>query len=282
MNFDSPGDIRELLTSLDAAPRKKWGQNFMINRGAREAILQSAGNVEGLHAWEVGGGLGALTDGLVHRCARVTVFEVDPIFARHLRTRYHDIESFMLLEGNVLSTWREALRSRGMPDVVVGNLPYGIAQRLLVDLVTGGLRPRRIVCTVQKEVAQRATARPGTKDYSAFTVLLAVAYVPRVRMVLRAGSFWPPPEVESAIIELDRLEGAATSLARLVVPLVRAAFQSRRKKLANAIKTLVRLDASEIGECLEAVGVSREARGEALSADDFVRLAAALERRCPP
>lgn len=215
----------------------------------------------------------------MERGACLTVFEVDPLFARYLRSEYQDVEGFTLLEGDVLSTWREAVQLRGAPDVVAGNLPYGIAQRLLVDLVAGGLRPRRVVCTVQKEVAERAIAVPGTKQYSAFTVLLSTVFVPKTVTVLRAGSFWPAPEVDSAILRLDLRADAPPALGRLVVPLVKAAFASRRKKLIHGVKTLVPLDAETIAECLESQGISPEIRGEALAAEDFIRLAAVLEER---
>lgn len=273
MNDDSPRAIRDALS--EAGPRKRWGQNFMVNRGARAAILAMVDARPGLRVWEVGGGLGAMTEPLVRSGASVTVFEVDPDLADYLQRRVDGPGELEIVRGDVMETWRAHHERAGSPQVLFGNLPYGIAQRLLVDMVIDGLRPERVVCTVQKEVAERAVAAPGGRTYSAFTVFLGLVFRVRMGMSLAPGSFWPAPEVSSAVLHMELRPDAPPTISRGLTRLVRLLFSSRRKTIRSNLRSL-ESDTDRIEKVLETLGISPAARAETLPPDVFASLAGAL------
>ncbi len=176
LNHDSPVEIRAVLERRGIGLKKRWGQNFLVNRGARERLVGLLDAPPGALAWEIGPGLGAMTGLLLDRGIRVVAFEVDHGIARFLREEeLADREGFTLVEGDFLRTWRDALAAYGVPDVVLGNLPYRSASLMIADLVTGNLRPSRAVFTVQRELADRLTAAPGAKTL--FLVQRAVRLV---------------------------------------------------------------------------------------------------------
>jgi 16S rRNA (adenine1518-N6/adenine1519-N6)-dimethyltransferase len=230
LNHDSPAAIRAVLERRGLGLKKRWGQNFLVNRGVRERIVGLLSAPAGGLAWEIGPGLGSMTGLLLDRGARVVAFEVDHGIARFLREEeLAGREGFTLVEGDFLRTWREALAAHGVPAVVLGNLPYRSASLMIADLVTGGLRPARAVFTVQRELAERLTAAPGAKSYSSFTVLCGTCFSIEGRGDLKPGSFWPAPEVVSSIVEM-----------RLPMPLGRpreltgdALVAARRKTIRN-------------------------------------------------
>lgn len=275
LNHDSPSEIRAVLARRGIALKKRWGQNFLVNRGARERIVGLLAAPPGSLAWEIGPGLGAMTSLLLDRGARVVAFEVDHGIARFLREEeLADREGITLVEGDFLRTWRDALAAYGVPAVVLGNLPYRSASLMIADLVTGGLRPSRAVFTVQRELADRLTAAPGAKSYSSFTVLCGSCFSIEGRGDLKPGSFWPAPEVVSSIVELrPRADAPSVAEVAMVSRVTRALFASRRKTLRNNV-------ASAFGRTglavLEREGVDLKGRAEDLAAGTFVAIARAM------
>jgi 16S rRNA (adenine1518-N6/adenine1519-N6)-dimethyltransferase len=285
IDYDSPIALRLFLDEHGLGMQKKFGQNFLVNRGARERLLDALGARAGDAVWEVGPGLGAMTAGLLDRGLMVTAFEVDRGFSAALRELFADRPAFRLIEGDVLRTWRgEAGAS--LPPYFFGNLPYNIAATLLAHLVEEGAIFDRAVVTIQKEVARRMAAKPGDEDYSSFSVLCASAYKVSSLMTLKPGSFYPAPNVDSAAVIMERkTDGAATNLPRLFRPLVRALFSSRRKTVRNNLEAYaVSLGAGEraaevTAAALEAAGIDPSARAEVLDIAAFAALATALEER---
>ncbi|PKL03960.1 MAG: hypothetical protein CVV53_09020, partial [Spirochaetae bacterium HGW-Spirochaetae-9] len=147
---------------------KRFGQNFLVDPNAREKLYAALGTTAPVHVWEIGPGIGAMTALLLQRGHSVTAFEIDHGFARILRDLFGDNPRFTLVEGDFLKTWKDAGTN---PDIVFGNLPYNVALTIIGDLLESGQVPQRMIFTVQKEAAQRIVAVPGTKDYSAFSVL---------------------------------------------------------------------------------------------------------------
>jgi 16S rRNA (adenine1518-N6/adenine1519-N6)-dimethyltransferase len=216
-----------------------------------------------------------MTGLLLDRGIRVVAFEVDHGIARFLREEeLADREGFTLVEGDFLRTWREALGSRGVPGVVLGNLPYRCASIMIADLVIGNLRPSRAVFTVQRELAERLTASPGGKTYSSFSVLCGSCFSIQGRGDLKPGCFWPAPEVVSSIVEMRPLPDAPSGDdLSMLSRVTRALFAARRKTLRNNVVAAF----GSVGlEVLERVGVDPAGRAEDLAAGTFMAIARAM------
>ncbi len=282
---DSPRQIRDLLGRLGIALKKRWGQNFLVNPGARGRILRLLDPGPAQAVWEIGPGLGALTGELLRRAGKLVAFEVDRGLVDWLERTYGADPRFILVAGDVLKTWREALARYGRPDQVVGNLPYRSASAIIGDFIEGGLLPAHAVFTVQKELAQRMTARPGGRNYSSFSVLCQYAFHIREAGDLKPGSFYPPPEVTSTVVELrPRADLPAPRDRRVFLLLVRGLFAARRKTLRNNLLGAAPRLGLPPGELLEAArraGLDPGGRGEELRVEDFLRLADEVSRARP-
>lgn len=280
MNHDSPAEIRAELARRGLTLKKRWGQNFLINRGARERLVALLDPAEGENVWEIGPGLGAMTELLLSRGARCTVFEVDRGLCRFLEEEYARPGRLVLVAGDFLKTWRGALEAGPPPSLVLGNLPYRSASLMITALVEGGLRPRRMVFTVQKELAERMSSDPGKKSYSSFSVLCQAVFEVKAGGDLRPGSFYPAPDVVSAIIELCPRAGAPSgAVLEMLQVLLRCLFASRRKTLRNnagLARLPPGLTADSVLAAMERSGAALGSRAEEHPPDVFVRAARSL------
>jgi 16S rRNA (adenine1518-N6/adenine1519-N6)-dimethyltransferase len=276
-DYNSAASLRSFLDKLNLGMRKKYGQNFLINPEARNKLLDALGINAGEEVWEIGPGLGAMTKGLLDHGAKVTAFEIDPAFSNILREFFKEYDNFSLIEGDVLKTWQNVPRENKI--YLLGNLPYNIAATLLGDFIEKKCFFGRIIVTVQKETAQRMTARPGTKDYSSFTVLCSSVYKITPLMILRGSSFFPVPHVDSQAVRLDLLEDRQ-EYSRLFYPLVRGLFSSRRKTLQNNLSNFaasVIMNRVPVARIFQEAGVDGSRRAETLELKEFAALAKALE-----
>jgi 16S rRNA (adenine1518-N6/adenine1519-N6)-dimethyltransferase len=269
-----------------------YGQNFLINGRARENLLDALETGRGDAVWEIGPGIGAMTLGLLERGALVTAFEIDRGFCAVLKEFFGGRPEFKLIEGDALKTWPE---TRDAGDYLFGNLPYTTGAALLADFIEKKRHFKRMVVTVQKEVARRMAAKPGSKDYSSFSLLCASSYRVSLLSVLKGASFYPEPRVDSQGVRLDLVPGMDVSYPACFFPLVRCLFASRRKTVMNNLKTFVAgisppfregegraaagLSAREIaGEALVLAGINCEERAERLGVGELSALAAAVEK----
>ena len=281
-NYDSPSELRAFLSKYEIGMRKKFGQNFLINPSMRSMLLDALDLPPGEEVWEVGPGLGAMTKGLLERGGRVTAFEIDPGFSGLLREFFGGDPAFHLVEGDVLKTWKTV--SGGSEVFLLGNLPYNIAAALLADLIGKGRFFKRMVVTVQREVALRMAAAPGSKDYSSFSVLCSSVYKVNLLKIISASSFYPAPRVDSQAVRMDLLS-ESFNFPRFFYPLVRKLFSQRRKTIMNTLTTFASsvimkpgLSAREAAmETLRVANVSPSRRAETLEKYEFAALAAALE-----
>jgi 16S rRNA (adenine1518-N6/adenine1519-N6)-dimethyltransferase len=277
MNPDSPAEIRATLEEMGIALKKRWGQNFLVNRGARERLVAMLDPRPGELAWEIGPGLGSMTALLLRRGVRLIAFEVDRGLCRHLRDEYTRESDFTLVEGDFMKTWKSALAEHGAPRRVLGNLPYRSASLMIAALVEGGVRPDAMVFTVQRELAERMAADPRSKAYSSFSVLCQASFSVEDRGDLKPGSFYPKPEVVSTVVEMKpRQDGLEPEAVAILSGLLRGLFTARRKTLRNNLlagRFAAGVTAEGIAEALEAEGIDLGARAEELSPETFVRLA---------
>jgi 16S rRNA (adenine1518-N6/adenine1519-N6)-dimethyltransferase len=287
INYDSAPALRAFLTERRLGMQKKFGQNFLINRNARQKLLDALEIRAGDAVWEIGPGLGAMTQGLLARGAAVTAFEIDRGFIEVLGELFGGVPGFCLVPGDALKTWPLA----GPPaPYLLGNLPYNIAAALLADFIEKNFFFTRMVVTVQKEVARRIMAAPGSADYSSLSVLCASAYTTTPLPVLKGASFYPAPRVDSQGIRFDiRTDIDPGAYPPSFKPLLRGLFAARRKTVKNNLQNFVSSRILNKGNdrnpgaetiCLAALdscGIRPNERAENLGLSDFAALAGALE-----
>jgi 16S rRNA (adenine1518-N6/adenine1519-N6)-dimethyltransferase len=286
VNPDSIGDIRAVLEQQGIGLKKRWGQNFLVNRGARERLLELLDAAPGQRTWEIGPGLGAMTGMLLARGVRLTAFEVDRGLCRCLREALAGEERFRLVEGDFMETWQQEAEVHGPPERILGNLPYRSASLMIAAVIEAGLRPAAMVVTVQKELAERMTAAPRTKAYSSFSALCQACFSIAARGDLKPGSFFPVPEVVSTALLMTPLPGGPDRAAVAVLSaLLRTVFASRRKTLRNNIlasRSPWGADPELLWPALEAEGIDAGARAEEVPPQTWVRVARRLAGEHPP
>lgn len=285
LNYDSPLALKAFLDAQGLGMRKKFGQNFLINPEARKILLDALEIGPGDGVWEIGPGLGAMTWGLLERGVQVKAFEIDPGFIRVLTDFFGAHPRFCLVPGDVLKTWPHA----GEEGYLLGNLPYTIGSRLLGAFIEGNRFFKRMVVMLQRELVQRIGARPGSKDYSSFSVLCTSAYTIKPLKIVKGSSFYPVPHVDSQGLRLDlRTDVDPRSYPLGFRPLVRQLFASRRKTIKHNLYNFVVSyilqgvgTGAEAGyiteEALERCGIPGNNRAETLGLEAFVALATVLE-----
>ena len=275
INFDSARAISNLLEQHSLQLKKRFGQNFLINSGARDKILTLLNSTPEDVVWEIGAGIGSMTSGLLQSGARVIAFEIDYGLARILESFYLESEKFVLIKGDFLKTCTQAVEQYGPPSLVVGNLPFSSAARMLIGLLGENISPKRIVCTLQREVADRLSASPGTKDYSFFSVICQMYWSIKQGGDLQAGSFFPKPRVVSSITLLTPLERHLSMPFEFLLNFVRILFRERRKTIRNNLfkGDALHLAKAEVERQLTSCGVQNTARAEELSIEDILALA---------
>lgn len=260
--------------------RKRFGQHFLKDRGVLLRIVDALRLTGAETVVEIGPGRGALTDLLVGRAGRLVAIEIDRDLAEHLRGRYADRADVTIVERDVLEVPLGEVA--GDDFVLAGNVPYYITTPILFHALRAP-RPRRAVYLVQKEVAERVTAAPGSKAYGALSVnVQALAHAAHVCRV-PPGAFQPPPQVDSAVIVVTPREDPviAPDEERGFSRFVLEAFGMRRKQLRRVLRTLGPLDVAGADAVCAAAGVDGDARPETLDAATFARVFRALreERR---
>jgi 16S rRNA (adenine1518-N6/adenine1519-N6)-dimethyltransferase len=260
-------------------PRKRLGQHFLTDVHILTRIADALAPTEADTVVEIGPGRGSLTALLAQRAARVVAVELDRELAGRLQTAYEDDPRVTVLQRDVLEASLADLA--GTTDfLVAGNVPYYITTPILFHALRAP-RARRGVYLVQREVAERVVAAPGTAAYGALSVNVQALATPTIVCGVAAGAFHPPPRVESAVLRIeprpDRLIGddAQAAYSAFVI----AAFGLRRKQMRRVLRTLYSLSAADAERMLVSAGLEPEARPEVLSPEDFGRLLLLAEAR---
>ncbi len=287
------------MEAHDLTAKYSFGQNFLVNDDVVRRILELSGAGGGDGVLEVGPGIGTLTAALLQRAAYVVAVERDgdlpPVLADTLypwRERFFLVEKDALdLEAADVAKAVEALGNRALPSKLISNLPYAVAATVVLDYFQRFSSLQSATVMVQREVADRMAASPGSKTYGAYTVKLGLFAQPAGRFAVGPGNFYPPPRVDSAVIRLDRIvvqgpDGAPASpqLLRAACTMADAAFANRRKTLANSCKAYfastpeVQLLLPTIFDC---AAIDPRLRGEALTQQQFLALGQALLELMP-
>lgn len=272
-----PTDIRTLAASLDTAPMKKWGQNFVVDAGTVRRIARMSGVGPGDRVVEVGPGLGSLTLALLETGADVTAVEIDPVLAAALPATAAERAPDASDRLDVIHA--DALRVTRLPSdprALVANLPYNVSVPVILHFLETFPSLERVLVMVQAEVADRLAAPPGSRTYGIPSAKAAwYCAVRRAGDVGRA-VFWPVPRVDSALVLMERREPPATTASRpQVFAVIDAAFAHRRKALRGALAGVAG-SGGAAEEALRAAGIEPLTRGEQLAIEDFARIAEAL------
>lgn len=274
IDYNSPTSLKNFLESRDMAMQKKFGQNFLTNASAREKLTNMLDVDEKTLVWEVGPGLGALTAPVLERGATVKAFEIDRGFADALDDLFApeaEEGRFSIVRGDVLKTWKNEAKN-ALPNRFCGNLPYNIAATIIADTISEGIRFDKCVFTIQKEVALRMTALPGTSDYSSFSVLCQWAYDITPIIDLGGGSFWPRPNVDSRSVLFTKKENFPNCKSpEHFMKLQRSLFVSRRKTIKNNLSKFYSSN-EKAEEILQLAGIDPSVRAEKLDVTTLLHL----------
>lgn len=272
-NLATPAAVRRVIAAYGFHFRKSLGQNFLVDQNILAKIVQAAAVQPGDTVIEIGPGIGTLTQALAQAGAHVTAVEIDPLLVEILGRTMADYPQVQVVQGDALRIPLHTLLPGQTVCKVVANLPYYITSPLLLKLYEEPLPLNLAVVMVQREVAERIAATPGSKDYGALSANLA--YYAEVETVTQAphSVFFPPPNVDSIVIKLtSRPFPYPAARASIYSQVVRAAFGQRRKTLRNALRTLC----PQVDAVLAHAQIDGSRRGETLTPQEFGRLSLAV------
>ena len=265
-----------ILKAFGLHMSKKLGQNFLIDAGIVQGIVDAAQSHPGDHVLEIGPGIGTLTQGLAEAGADVTAVELDKKLPAVLAETLKAYDRVRIVPGDILKVDIPALMGQE-PFKVVANLPYYITTPILMTLLERRLPITMMVTMVQKEVAERMTARPGSRSYGALSVAVQYYTEPEIVLNVPPRSFIPAPEVDSVVIacRVRSVPAVKVSEEKMFFRVVRAAFGQRRKTLANALRG-GGFPKEQVRAAMERAQMDPQRRGETLSLEEFGRLADAF------
>ncbi len=275
----NPKNTIEILQKYHFNFQKKFGQNFLINTGVLEGIIDAAQIGKEDFVLEIGPGIGTMTQYLCEAARQVVAVEIDtnliPILSDTL-SGYSNVE---VMNADILKVDIQKLAGEyndGNPIKVVANLPYYITTPIIMGLFESHVPIDSITIMVQKEVADRMQEGPGSKEYGALSLAVQYYAKPEIVLTVPPSCFMPQPKVGSAVIRLTRHEKPPVEVKseKLMFQVIRASFNQRRKTLANGLNNFgaFSIGKEALQECIEALGVPGNIRGEALSLEQFARL----------
>ena len=276
----NPQNTIEVLQKYHFNFQKKFGQNFLIDTHVLDKIISAAGITKDDFVLEIGPGIGTMTQYLACAAREVIAVEIDKNLIPILEDTLQDYENVSVINDDILKVDIAALaeeKNQGRPIKVVANLPYYITTPIIMGLFEKNVPLESITVMVQKEVADRMQVGPGTKDYGALSLAVQYYAEPYIVANVPPNCFMPRPSVGSAVIRLTRHQEMPVQVKdeKLMFRLIRASFNQRRKTLANGLKNSPELQFSkeEIETAIEKLGKGASVRGEALTLEEFAKLA---------
>ena len=282
----NPKNTIEILQKYNFNFQKKFGQNFLINTGVLEDIIDAAEVTDEDMVLEIGPGIGTMTQYLCENAGQVIAVEIDTNLIPILKDTLSAYDNVRIINDDILKVDINELAreyNNGRPIKVVANLPYYITTPIIMGLFERHVPIESITVMVQKEVADRMQAGPGTKDYGALS--LAVQYYSKPQIVVNVppSCFMPQPKVGSTVISLRRHQQPVVQVEdeKLMFKVIRASFNQRRKTLANGLNNYggINLTKEQIQQSIEELGVPVNIRGEALSLEQFACLSNIISKK---
>lgn len=276
-NLVDPKNTIEVLKKYGFVFNKRFGQNFLIDAHVLDKIIAAADLTEDDVVLEVGPGIGTMTEALSAHAGKVYAVEIDDKLIPILKETLADCENVTLIHDDILKVDLKALSDEngGKPLKVVANLPYYITTPIVMGLLEGGAPVESITVMVQKEVAERMQAAPGTKEYGALSLAVRYYAEPYIAANVPPNCFMPRPDVASQVIRLTKHDKPPIRVkdAEMLFRLIRASFSLRRKTLANGLRNAnLGFTKEEIEEAVRRLQKGENVRGETLSLQDFAVL----------
>ncbi len=269
----------EILKKYHFVFQKRFGQNFLIDPRVLERIIFEAGVTKDDFVLEIGPGIGTMTQYLAEAAREVAAVEVDPALIPILEDTLKEWDNVTIIQGDILKTDIYSLveeKNQGKPVKIVANLPYYITTPIIMGIFESDVPVESITIMVQREVAQRMQAGPGTKDYGALSLAVQYYSSPEIVANVPPNCFIPRPNVGSAVIRLQKFRTPPVKVKdeKFMFSLIRASFNQRRKTLANSIKNAQEFSFTreEVEEALKKCGIPVNIRGEALNLKQFADL----------
>lgn len=279
MKLSNPSEIRALLERHGFEFQKKFGQNFLINEAIPKKIAEASrpDGIAECACLEIGPGIGVMTAELSKIYTKVCAVEIDKNLLPLLEETLSGLDNVEIVNSDILKldiaeTVKEKLG--GLPCVVCANLPYYITTPVIMCLLESGFPFENITVMVQKEVADRICAKAGSKDYGAITLLCQYFTQPSIVVKVPAGSFMPPPKVDSAVLKLHVLDKPSVNVKdeKTLFKVIKASFAQRRKTLLNGISSGLSIPKDTAGELMLSAGIQPSIRGEKLTLEEFAAL----------
>ena len=278
-HLGNPTNTIEILDKYGFSFQKKFGQNFLIDENVVRKIVREAGVTKDDFVLEIGPGIGTMTQILCEEAREVVAVEIDkkliPILTQDTLSYYDNVTVINedILKLDIVKLANE--RNGGKPIKVVANLPYYITTPIIMGLFESQVPLDSITIMVQKEVADRMQVGPGTKDYGALSLAVQFYARPQIVLTVPASCFMPRPNVDSAVIRLERFKEPQVDVAdqHLMFNIRRASFNQRRKTMTNSVVNAgLGITREKLLAALEALGLPATVRGEALTLEQFAML----------
>lgn len=270
--------LKNLLREHGVVLKKAYGQNFLTDENLLNEIAEKAGVTKETTVLEIGCGAGALTRVLAAKAKKVVGYEIDKTLIPVLKETLAEFDNTEIVNKDVMKVGVKEIEDKlGGKYVIVANLPYYITTPIVMNFLENAKNLQAMSIMVQEEVALRFAAAAGTSDYGAITVGINLRGSAEIVLRVPREKFTPVPNVDSAVVKITMEEGKFDGAdMKKVRDVVRAAFSSRRKMLVNNLMNFYRLSRAEAENALLTAGIDLTARGEKLSAEEFVRLAEIL------
>ncbi|MCL4458649.1 MAG: 16S rRNA (adenine(1518)-N(6)/adenine(1519)-N(6))-dimethyltransferase RsmA [Chloroflexi bacterium] len=269
--------IRRLLRQLGLRPRKRLGQNFLVDEGVLQQIVEIADLQKSDIVLEIGPGLGNVTRQLARRAGRVIAVELDPALAKALHSLLSSFKNVEIVNKNILE-FDPAELIAAQPYKVVANLPYYITSLVLRHLLESSLKPKVLVLMVQKEVGERITARPGAM--SLLSLSIQFYGEPRLVRVIPAAAFYPPPKVDSAIVYIEVYDHPLIDInPQKFFQVAHIGFSQPRKQLRNILARHISLPPEMATHLLREANIDETRRAQTLTLEEWAKLCQVLEKR---
>ena len=280
--LSNPTYTKAVLEAHGFSFKKQYGQNFLIDGNILDKIIESADITKDDFVLEIGPGIGTMTQRLCEEAKEVVAVEIDKTLLPVLEDTLSTYKNVTVINEDILQVDIKKLaeeKNEGKPIKVVANLPYYITTPIIMELFESHVPLESITIMVQKEVADRMQEGPGSKEYGALSLAVQYYSAPEVVCVVPPSCFMPQPKVASSVITLRCHEKPPVECnEKLLFQLIRASFNQRRKTLQNGLSNGLHFSKEEISQAIAEAGFSPTIRGEALSLQDFARLADILSR----
>ncbi|MBE6734955.1 MAG: 16S rRNA (adenine(1518)-N(6)/adenine(1519)-N(6))-dimethyltransferase RsmA [Ruminococcaceae bacterium] len=275
------GEIKRIMESSGFSFSKALGQNFIVNPSVCPKMAEMCGADKDCGVLEVGPGIGVLTNELCKVAKKVVAVELDKRLPEILSKTLSDHENVKIVSGDIMEIDLHKLiedEFSGMDVVVCANLPYYITSPVIMKLLEEKLPIKSLTVMVQKEAADRLCAQMGTRACGAVTAAVRYYSDPKLLFKVSAGSFMPPPKVDSAVIRLDIHQTPAVDLKdeKLFFRVIKSAFAQRRKTLVNSVASGLSIDKATVTRLMQENSLNPLARAEQMSLEDFATLTNAL------